>query len=565
MRILLTFVFALIFTFSNAQTSPKNGTGDAAIPPPPGPCSIDLQVVTGGGTYCAGDIGLPVGLVSSNSNCNYQLVRDGVDVGQLVHNAVWGAPISFGNQTVPGVYTVKAYFVNADLTNDLTCPPRTMSGSAIIYVSNNLTTPTFATIAPICNGASFQLPSISSNGIAGTWSPTINNQLTTTYFFTPSPGQCSALGTALTVVVNTTAAPTGNSAQSFPAGATVLNLAATGSSIKWYSAATGGTELGTSTPLVNGNFYYASQTIDGCESAERFSVQATVAALPPGITTVLPTQCGITLSSTNSYIYANLVPNAQAYRFRVKHMGTGETQIKDSALRNLMLSSMSFFKYNQEYQVEVAVKRNNVWENYGVPCNITTPIALTKVVAAQCGTALASPTSSVTADLVDKAMGYRFKVTNLSTNSVQTIDKVLRSFAINLVTDYAPGTTYSVEVAVRNTDGLYLPYGAACNITTAGGLSKFASVEFKREKAEVLFEAKAFPNPFNTGFSVGFTTDSEEKIDVKVFDLLGRQLESRTITIDEQLNDLGVEYPSGIYTVVISQGDSITSLKVIKR
>ncbi|MEI8204024.1 MAG: CARDB domain-containing protein, partial [Bacteroidota bacterium] len=66
-------------------------------------------------------------------------------------------------------------------------------------------------------------------------------------------------------------APTGNAIQSFNAGATVADLVATGSSIKWYDAAAGGNLLMLTHVLTNGSIYYASQTV-GCESQDRFAV-----------------------------------------------------------------------------------------------------------------------------------------------------------------------------------------------------------------------------------------------------------------------------------------------------
>ena len=55
---------------------------------------------------------------------------------------------------------------------------------------------------------------------------------------------------------------------------TVDNLVATGTNVKWFAAATGGTQLATNTPLTYTNFY-ASQTINGTES-ERAACQVFV-------------------------------------------------------------------------------------------------------------------------------------------------------------------------------------------------------------------------------------------------------------------------------------------------
>jgi hypothetical protein len=68
---------------------------------------------------------------------------------------------------------------------------------------------------------------------------------------------------------------------------TVADLTTTsGSNIKWYSASTGGSPLATSTALVNGTVYYASQTVNGVESAARFAATTTVTAIPVAPTAV---------------------------------------------------------------------------------------------------------------------------------------------------------------------------------------------------------------------------------------------------------------------------------------
>lgn len=57
----------------------------------------------------------------------------------------------------------------------------------------------------------------------------------------------------------------------------ISDLQITGQNIKWYDA-TGG-NLSLTTPLVNGQTYYASQTINGCESS-RIAIQATINNTP---------------------------------------------------------------------------------------------------------------------------------------------------------------------------------------------------------------------------------------------------------------------------------------------
>ena len=63
-------------------------------------------------------------------------------------------------------------------------------------------TPTFQ-IDDICIGeTTASLPTVSEENISGSWSPsTVNNLVTTTYTFTPDPGQC-ANSTTETINVN---------------------------------------------------------------------------------------------------------------------------------------------------------------------------------------------------------------------------------------------------------------------------------------------------------------------------------------------------------------------------
>ena len=104
----------------------------------------------------------------------------------------------------------------------------------------------------------------------------------------------------ITIVVNSiSVAPTGNATQTYCASATVANLVATGTTIQWYASATGGTALASTTELINGNTYYASQTVDnGCESTSRFAV--VVALNNPTITASATSICSgttVTLSA----------------------------------------------------------------------------------------------------------------------------------------------------------------------------------------------------------------------------------------------------------------------------
>lgn len=79
--------------------------------------------------------------------------------------------------------------------------------TTVIIRIDPVLTPTFNPVSSICSGVNLApLPTTSTNGITGTWSPALNNTATTTYTFTPSSGQC-AITTTLVITVNPNSTP----------------------------------------------------------------------------------------------------------------------------------------------------------------------------------------------------------------------------------------------------------------------------------------------------------------------------------------------------------------------
>jgi subtilisin-like proprotein convertase family protein len=113
--------------------------------------------ITGGGTFCAGGIGVPVGLGGSELARSYQLYKGTTAVGAPL--AGTGSALDFGLQTAAGTYTVIA-------TNPSSGCNRTMSGTAVIFV-NPTVPPTVSISAPglsVCAGDSLAFTAIPVNG-----------------------------------------------------------------------------------------------------------------------------------------------------------------------------------------------------------------------------------------------------------------------------------------------------------------------------------------------------------------------------------------------------------------
>jgi gliding motility-associated-like protein len=89
-------------------------------------------------------------------------------------------------------------------------------------------------------------------------------------------------GSAVIEEIKAPGPPSGNSLQTFCSATspTVASLVTTGNLVQWYLTATGGTPLETTTALIDGTHYFASQTVDGCESTSRLDVTAVVNTSP---------------------------------------------------------------------------------------------------------------------------------------------------------------------------------------------------------------------------------------------------------------------------------------------
>lgn len=112
------------------------------------------------------------------------------------------------------------------------------------------------------------------------------------------------------VTVTATALPTTNSPQQiFCASShpTISNLQITGQNIKWYDAT--GNILPVTTALVSGQTYYASQTINGCESST-IAIQATITETPKPAGNSAQDFC----ASSNPTL-ANLIVTGTALKF----------------------------------------------------------------------------------------------------------------------------------------------------------------------------------------------------------------------------------------------------------
>ncbi|CAM3448373.1 hypothetical protein FLLO111716_11120 [Flavobacterium longum] len=287
----------------------------------------------------------------------------------------------------------------------------------------------------------------------------------------------------------------------------------------------------------------------------------------PAASTLL-TSCGGTLTNLSDAVYANLVPYAAGYSFKITDpVNPINTQTLERSVRDFKMTMITNFvvQYGKTYNVEVAVKNTDgTYMSFGSACPLTTPLfPTTSLQDAQCDD-YAVPNSSTLmyAFSYPGAIGYAFQLTGpgLPPAGVEVVKNV-RTFSLS---DFAsagliPGATYNVKVRlIFNLSDPAGPYGKTCTIVTPGASRIVAN--------KAVFNAVAFPNPFAENFNIDVTTSLDAEVNVKVYDMTGRLLGNTTVKpTDVSSLQIGENYPSGVYNVIVTQGDNAKTLRVIKR
>lgn len=236
---------------------------------------------------------------NGTSNIVVQLTYDGIDDinnAQTFYTDLGVNTTLYGYNT-PTTGTVSAKRFNTRFNNSFQNPV-TWSPVTNLYTNAAGTTPYVAGT----NATTVYFKS-------GTVSPAVAYTATAT-------NASSCITTVVTnVSVTATAAPTATAAQTFCNAGTVADLTATGTALKWYADATGGTVLAPTVALVNGENYFASQTVDGCESLTRAGVVVTInAPAAPAISNNAQVFC-------NNATVADLLPNGPEIKWYIGTVG----------------------------------------------------------------------------------------------------------------------------------------------------------------------------------------------------------------------------------------------------
>ena len=296
------------------------------------------------------------------------------------------------------------------------------------------------------------------------------------------------------------------------------------------------------------------------------------------LTKIIASQCGVIITNVSTDLYADNVSGATQYRFRITNGGNIQTILKAS--RTFKLSQLPTVFYSAANIIDVDAFVNGAWIGYGATCSITTPsIPTSNIIASQCGITVASINTEIYADAVFGATQYRFRI-----NGGFVATKSSRLFRLSEIPGLTINTIYSIDVAVF-IDGAWQIYGPTCNVTSPAIMSislnneiseiqeEMNSIDFQNTENTIIeeinvvkkFDAVAFPNPFLSEFSMQFFSDSNEEILIEIKEVTGKILENFSIKTEELKSILlGEKYQTGIYYLIIKQGNNCKQLKIIK-
>jgi hypothetical protein len=302
-------------------------------------------------------------------------------------------------------------------------------------------------------------------------------------------------------------------------------------------------------------------------------------------TVLAASSCGATLVQMNNIIRAVVVPAAVNYEYEVSLIEGGipvatTTLIRPGASFNLLQLTNIPIKFGAEYSVRVKVEVPTAlglqWSTeFGTACSVFSPLA-PEAQMEGCGTedglAPASLNTGLYATPVGGATQYRFTLSDGAGYS-QVYTSSTRTFRLsnfNALAALTPGGTYSVFVETL-VYGFYYA-GKDCNILVPGGGTIIRPTEITKaveEEVAVMgteFKAIAYPNPFATSFAVDVRTSNTETVSLTVYDMAGRLLEVKEMNASEVANyQFGDRYPSGVYNMIVTQGEETRTVRVVKQ
>lgn len=384
--------------------------------------------------------------------------------------------------------------INNMVTTNYTFTPsagQCATNSTMAITVNPLVLPAFVAVNPVCAGAALApLPLSSTNGVSGSWSPAINNMVTTTYTFTPNTGQCATAPAIMTITVSPGATAVFAAVNPVCAGTAIAPLPTT--------SANGVT--GTWLPAINPNqstTYTFTPDAGQCSTTATtlaVSVTPTIAAqfTPISSLCVGPNITSLPVPSNNG-VSGNWIPAINYTRTTYTFVPTPGQCVVNTATMSVQVS---------------------------LPPVATTSLNGGSIVAAETG---------ATYQWIDCNNGNAI-IANATNQS------------------YTPNRNGSYAVIITKNG---CTATSSCLIMTSVGM---------QDVEKLAFESVIYPNPNHGKFEVSLL--SGRPATISVYNSIGQIVYSNQMMETKESIDLS-QLPAGIYVIALSIGETSTKQKMV--
>ena len=388
------------------------------------------------------------------------------------------------------------------------------------------------------------------------------------------------------IVPPTCPAPTGNAAPTVCGSGTLADLVVTGSSIVWHDAATAGNVLPSTTAIVSGTIYYASQDLTTCVNGDRLAVTVTITAIPatptgatsqtfcntdnddladlvvtgtnlvwydaPTAGNVLPTT---TLVTATTYYVASNDGTCESPRLAITTtLDCGSAPANDLCSGAIALTPGGIFADNVQSATIFGATTtsgptpscesdfsSDVWYSVVVPASGSVTIE----------TQVAS-SSSLTDSVIAAFSGTCGSLTQIGCDDDGGVAGVNDLMSVMSLSSLTPGSTIYVVV-----------WKFATAVPTATN-SQFQVSAYDASLATDSFDNANFtfyPNPVKDVLNLSY---SENITKVQVINLLGQEVRTNSMDATQAQVDMS-NLPSGTYLVKVTANDKMKTIKVIKQ
>ena len=388
------------------------------------------------------------------------------------------------------------------------------------------------------------------------------------------------------IVPPTCPAPTGNAAQTVCGSGTLADLVVTGSSIVWHDAATAGNVLPSTTAIVSGTIYYASQDLTTCVNGDRLAVTVTITAIPAtptGATSQTfcntdnddladlvvtgtnlvwydaPTAGNVLLTTTlvtaTTYYVASVDGTCESPRLAITTtLDCGSAPANDLCSGAIALTPGGIFADNVQSATIFGATTtsgptpscesdfsSDVWYSVVVPASGSVTIE----------TQVAS-SSSLTDSVIAAFSGTCGSLTQIGCDDDGGVAGVNDLMSVMSLSSLTPGSTIYVVV-----------WKFATAVPTATN-SQFQVSAYDASLATDSFDNANFtfyPNPVKDVLNLSY---SENITKVQVINLLGQEVRTNSMDATQAQVDMS-NLPSGTYLVKVTANDKMKTIKVIKQ